>query len=66
DWLGDCRRGDAQVRAGDVNRYLSRIMADALSGLQMHRRLRIESPDRRYAPPPGNIPGGAKAQTGGT
>ncbi len=24
DWLGDCRRGDAQVRAGDVNRYLSR------------------------------------------
>ena len=24
DWLGDCCRGDAQVRAGDVNRYLSR------------------------------------------
>ncbi|WP_241181751.1 hypothetical protein, partial [Klebsiella grimontii] len=63
DWLGDSRRGDAQVRAGDVNRYLSRIAADALSGLPA----RSGSPDRRYAPPPGNTPGdGAKAQTEGT
>ena len=40
DWLGDCRRGDAQVRAGDVNRYLSPDCAvNGLSGLLYRRRL---------------------------
>ncbi|EPC3829602.1 TPA: hypothetical protein ACNV5T_004888, partial [Klebsiella michiganensis] len=51
------RRAASGKCAGPETSTLFHPGGAALTGLRIHRRLRIGSPDRRVAPPPGNVPG---------
>ncbi|WP_224226088.1 hypothetical protein, partial [Klebsiella michiganensis] len=49
-----CAASGEGAMPGALLRFSSRL-ALRLAGLQVHNRLRIGSPDRRNAPPPGKV-----------